>query len=58
MISGQFKNVDGKIFTIYIKKKNDNTNLVIGENDIFFSDNPISIETSIDDTFQPIIKRA
>ena len=58
MISGQFKNVDGKIFTIYIKKKNDNTNLVIGENDIFFSDNPISIETSIDDTFQPIIKKS
>ena len=58
MISGQFKDINGNIYTVYIKKANDNTNMVIGEDGLFFADNPISIETSIDDTFQPIIKRS
>ena len=58
MISGQFKNNDGKLYTVFIKKNGDNTEKVIGEDGLFFADNPIEIETSIEDTFTPIIKRS
>ena len=58
MISGQFKNNDGILYTVFIKKNGDNTEKVIGEDGLFFADNPIEIETSIEDTFTPIIKRS
>lgn len=58
MISGQFQNNDGMIYTVLIKKNGDNTEKVIGEDGLFFADNPIEIETSLEDTFEPIIKRS
>lgn len=58
MISGQFQNNDGIMYTVLIKKNGDNTEKVIGEDGLFFADNPIEIETSLEDTFEPIIKRS
>lgn len=58
MISGQFQNNDGTLYTVLIKKNGDNTEKVIGEDGLFFADNPIEIETSLEDTFEPIIKRS
>lgn len=58
-IHGEFRDVNNVLYSVHILSDNDRTKeLTIGENGLFFSGSPISIETDIDDTFQTIIRRS
>lgn len=58
-IHGDFRDVNNVLYSVHILSDNDRTKeLIIGENGLFFSGSPISIETDIDDTFQTIIRRS
>lgn len=58
-IHGEFRDVNNVLYSVHILSDNDKTQeITIGENGLFFSGSPISIETDIDDTFQTIIKRS
>jgi hypothetical protein len=61
-IHGQFRNIEDDLFSVHIVKGGDRTSeKLIGEGTdptIFFSDDPIKIETTCDDTFTHIIKKS
>lgn len=58
-IHGEFRDVNNVLYSVHILSDNDRTKeLTIGENGLFFSGSPISIETDIDDTFQTIIRKS
>lgn len=58
-IHGDFRDVNNVLYSVHILSDNDKTKeLTIGENGLYFSSSPISIETDIDDTFQTIIRRS
>ena len=58
-IRGQFKDINNNNIEVWFnntaKKGKD---ITIGENDLFFSGNPIEIETNNDDTFEHIIQKS
>ena len=57
-IHGEFKNKNDELFSVHISKGNDSGEMVIGENGLFFSENPVTISTTCDDTFTHIIKKS
>ena len=47
------------LYSVHILSNDDKTEeMIIGENGLYFSGSPISIETDNEDTFQTIIKRS
>lgn len=58
-IHGQFRDINNVLYSVHILSNNDKTEeMIIGENGLYFSGSPISIETDNEDTFQTIIKRS
>lgn len=58
-IQGSFYDIDNNLITVTIIK-NDGTNetLTIGENGLYFAGEPITIETDLTSTFDPIIRKS
>lgn len=58
-IQGTFYDIDNNLITVTITK-DDGTNdtVTIGQNDLYFSGEPITIETNMESTFDPIIKKS
>ena len=57
-IHGQFKDKDERIYTVIISDGKTTPDITIGENGLFFSDDPVNIETECDDCFTHIIKKS
>ena len=57
-IHGEFINKNNKTYTVHILKGNKNEEMIIGENGLFFSSDPLNIQTTCDDTFTHIIKKS
>lgn len=58
-IHGEFRDKDDKVCSVHILSDNDKTTeVVIGENGLYFGDEPVTIETDIDDTFSTLIQRS
>lgn len=58
-IHGQFRDINNVLYSVHILSNDDKTEeMIIGENGLYFSGSPISIETDNEDTFQTIIKRS
>ena len=58
-IHGDFRDVNNVLYSVHILSDNNKTKeITIGEEGLYFSGSPISIETDIDDTFQTIIRRS
>ncbi len=58
-IQGTFYDIDDNLITVTITKDNGNDNiLTIGENGLYFTGDPISIETNMESTFDPIIRKS
>ena len=59
IIQGTFYDIDNNAITVTITKDNGNNNTItIGENGLFFGSEPIVIETEMDSTFNPIIRKS
>ena len=59
IIQGTFYDIDNNAITVTITKDNGNNNTItIGENGLFFGSEPIIIETEMDSTFNPIIRKS
>lgn len=59
IISGQFRNVKNDLITVNINNTTiTGENVTIGENGLFFSGDPVVIQTNNDDTFEHIIKKS
>ena len=54
-IHGQFKDIDERIYTVIISDGKTTPDITIGENGLFFSADPVNIETECDDFFTHII---
>ncbi len=58
-IQGTFYDIDNNAITVIITKDDGTNNtLTIGENGLYFAGNPISIETNMESTFDPIIRKS
>lgn len=57
-IHGEFKNSNNKTFSVHILKGDKSEEMIIGENGLFFSSDPLTINTTCDDTFTHIIKKS
>lgn len=59
ILTGQFNDIDNNVITVTITKNDGNNNTVtIGENGLYFDGDPISIETDMENTFEPIIRKS
>lgn len=59
IIQGNFNDIDNNIVTVTITKNDgDNTIVEIGENGLFFGGEPVTIETDLSSTFDPIIRKS
>lgn len=59
LITGEFRNIDNDLISVRILTDgDDSTTLEIGENGLFFSSEPVEIETDIDNTFDHIIRKS
>lgn len=57
-IHGQFKDIKEHTYTVIISDGVITPDITIGENGLFFSDDPVNIETECDDCFTHIIKKS
>ena len=57
-IHGQFKDIKDNTYTVIISDGKKIPDITIGENGLFFSDDPVNIETECDDCFTHIIKKS
>ena len=58
-LHGQFKNLNNTTYSVHIISNNDTTEeIIIGENGIYFSGDPVSIDMEVEDTFQHIIMQS
>lgn len=58
-IQGTFYDIDNNAITVIITKDDGTNNtLTIGENGLYFTGDPISIETNMESTFDPIIRKS
>ena len=57
-IHGQFKDIKDNTYTVIISDGKTTPDITIGENGLFFSDDPVNIETECDDCFTHIIKKS
>ena len=58
-IQGTFYDIDNNEITVTITKNDGNdTTMTIGENGLYFAGDPISIETNMESTFDPIIRKS
>ena len=59
LLQGQFRNIDNELFTVKILSDGDSsTTRTIGENGLFFGEDPVIIETDCDDSFEHIIRKS
>ena len=59
ILTGQFNDIDNNRITVTINNADvDGSTVIIGENGLFFSDEPIIIETDLENTFAPIIRKS
>lgn len=59
LISGQFRNVDNELFTVKILSDGDSTTTrTIGEDGLYFSADPVQIETNCDNTLEHLIRKS
>lgn len=59
LIKGEFRNKENDLYSVYIKTDDDNTQeLVIGDNELYFTGDPLIIEENIDNTFETIIRKS
>lgn len=58
-IQGSFYDIDNNLTTVTLNKNDGNNDVItIGENGLFFSGEPITIETDLESTFDPIIRKS
>lgn len=58
-LHGEFKNLNNTTYSVHIISNNDTTEeIIIGENGIYFSSDPVSIDMEVEDTFQHIIMQS
>lgn len=58
-IQGSFYDIDNNLTTVTLTKNDGNSEVItIGENGLFFSGEPITIETDLESTFDPIIRKS
>jgi hypothetical protein len=58
-LHGEFKNLNNTTYSVHIISNNDTTEeIIIGENGIYFSGDPVSIDMEVEDTFQHIIMQS
>ncbi len=59
LITGQFRNVDNELFTVKILSDGDSsTTRTIGEDGLYFSADPVTIETDCDNTLEHLIRKS
>lgn len=59
ILKGEFLNKDGDRYTVQIDNSiNDGKEVIIGQDGIYFSAEPITIEEDIDNTFETIIRKS
>lgn len=59
LIQGQFRNVDNELFTVKILSDGDSTTTrTIGEDGLYFSADPVTIETDCDSTLEHLIRKS
>lgn len=58
--NGQFRNINNELITVQITTNNETTPVteITRENGLWFSADPIQIETDIDDTFEHLIRKS
>lgn len=58
--NGQFRNINNELVTVQITTNNETTPIkqIKRENGLWFSSDPIQIETDIDDTFEHLIRKS
>lgn len=57
-IHGEFKNINDEIYSVHILNGDKSSEKIIGKDTIFFSEEPVNIQTICDDTFTHIIKKS
>lgn len=57
-IHGEFRDKDNNIITVKILNGDKSQELIIGENGLFFTDDPVIVEQENDDTFSTIITKS
>lgn len=57
-IHGDFKDINNNIYNVYITNGDKTQEIIIGEDGLFFSDDPVTIETECEDNFTHIIKKS
>lgn len=58
ILTGQFNDIDNNLVTVTITKSDGvNTTSTIGENGTFFAGDPVTIETNMENTFSPLIRK-
>ena len=55
-ITGQFRNIDNELVTVAITNDIEGEDIIIGENGLHFSREPVTIEYEADDLFEHVIK--
>lgn len=59
LITGQFRNVENELFTVKILSDGDSsTTRTIGEDGLYFSADPVQIETDCDNTLEHLIRKS
>lgn len=59
ILQGQFNDIDNNLVTVQISKSDGvDTTVTIGENGLFFSGDPITIETDLENTFSTLIRKS
>lgn len=59
ILTGQFNDIDDNLVTVQISKSDGvNSTVTIGENGLFFSGDPITIETDLENTFSTLIRKS
>ena len=59
ILQGQFNDIDNNLVTVRITKSDGvNSTVTIGENGLFFSGDPVAIETDLENTFSTLIRKS
>lgn len=57
-IHGEFRDKDNNVISVKILNGDRQEEMIIGENGLFFTDDPVTIEQENDDTFSPIVTKS
>ena len=59
ILTGQFNDIDDNLVTVQISKSDGvNSTVTIGENGLFFTGDPVTIETDLENTFSTLIRKS